>query len=179
MLGGARSLEALMQVRQASARDARFISGLIVSSWRDAYGSFLSQSLLASLHQNAHHDYLSWERRIREQNAMTWILADDASNNVGVLGITAGVSSIPDTDGELTTLYVALPARSRGLGTEAAALARAEAQRRGARAIGLCLLAGNERGQQFYERLGARLIGSRIAFRWEDEPISELLYRFE
>src|ERR1700736_601371 len=167
-----------MQVRRASAGDARFMSGIFVSSWRDAYGSFLPQSLLASLHQNAHHDYLSWERRIREQNAMTWILADDANNNVGVVRITAGVSSIPDTDGELTSLYVASAARGRGLGAEAAALARAEAQRRGAHAIGLCLLAGNKRGQQFYERLGARLIGSRVAFRWEDEPITELLYRF-
>jgi ribosomal protein S18 acetylase RimI-like enzyme len=109
---------------------------------------------------------------------MTWILADDANNNVGVLRITAGVSSIPDTDGELTTLYVASASRGRGLGAAAVALARAEAQRRGARAIGLCLLAGNKRGQRFYERLGARLIGSRIAFRWEDEPITELLYRF-
>jgi ribosomal protein S18 acetylase RimI-like enzyme len=177
--GAAHNLEDSMQAREASTRDARFISHVVVSSWRDAYGSFLPQSLLASLDHNPHHDSLSWERRLCEPGAVTWILADEVNNDVGVLRITAGGSSVPGTDGELTTLYVLSRARGRGLGSQATVFARAQARRRGVRVLGFCLLADNKRGRRFYERLGARQIGRRIAFRWEDQPIIELLYRFE
>ncbi|SEC94759.1 Ribosomal protein S18 acetylase RimI [Rhizobiales bacterium GAS191] len=169
--------EASMRFRPASIDDAPFISRLVVAAWRDAYGGFLPASLLASLAENPHHDRGSWEGRIGEPAAVTSILSDELGKDVGVLRVT-DASSIPRTDGELTTLYLLPQARGRGLGSEAVTFARAEASRRGRRRLGFCVLEGNERGQRFYERLGARPIGERIAFRWEDRPILELLYRF-
>jgi hypothetical protein len=48
-----------------------------------------------------------------------------------------------------------------------------------ARPVGVCVLAGNKRGQQFYERRGARRIGERVAFQLDEEPIVDILYRFD
>ena len=40
------------------------------------------------------------------------------------------------------------------------------------------MLAGYKDGKRFYERRGARRIGKRVAFRIDDDPIMEILYRF-
>jgi hypothetical protein len=77
------------------------ISRTIISAWQDAYSDFLPWSLLASLDQNAHHDRRAWESRIREPGSVTWIISD-TRNDVGVLRIVTSVSSIPDTDSQLT-----------------------------------------------------------------------------
>jgi hypothetical protein len=45
--------------------------------------------------------------------------------------------------------------------------------------MGVCVLAGNNAGQRFYERWGARRIGQRVAFRLDDQPIIDILYRFD
>ncbi len=164
--------------RLATVRDAAFISRTVVSSWRDAYRDFLPRSLLASLDQNPHHDRQAWEARIKEPDSVTWIISD-AHSDVGVLRITTGASSIPGTDSQLTTLYLLQQARGCGLGSEALMLARAEAARRGAPVLGVCVLAGNEQGRRFYERRGARLIGERVAFRLDEKPIVDVLYRFD
>jgi GNAT superfamily N-acetyltransferase len=139
---------------------------------------FLPPSLLASLHDSVHHDRRSWERRILQPGTTTWLISDQAGTDVGVLRISVGTSPVPDTDCELTTLYLLAHARGHGLGSSALAYVRAAASRQAARALGLGVLAGNERGQQFYERHGAYRIGDRIAFQWEGNSIVEILYRF-
>jgi ribosomal protein S18 acetylase RimI-like enzyme len=164
--------------RLATVRDAAFISRTIISSWQDAYRDFLPRPFLASLDQNPHHDRQAWEARIKEPASVTWIISD-TRNDVGVLRITTGASSIPGTDSQLTTLYLLQQARGCGLGSEALMFARAEAARRGAPVLGVCVLAGNEQGRRFYERRGARLIGERVAFRLDEEPIIDILYRFD
>jgi ribosomal protein S18 acetylase RimI-like enzyme len=158
--------------------DADLASRLVICAWRDAYKGCLPPSLLASLRDSPHHDRRSWERRILEPDATTWFISDQAGTEVGVLRIRMGTSSVPDTDGELTTLYLLAHARGHGLGSAALVYVRAAASRQGARALGLGVLAGNERGQQFYERHGAYRIGERIAFQWEGNSIVEVLYRF-
>jgi ribosomal protein S18 acetylase RimI-like enzyme len=93
--------------------------------------------------------------------------------------IATCASSIPGTDTQLTTLYVLRQSRGHGLGTEALALARAEALRRARPILGVCVLAGNKAGQAFYERRGAWRIGERVAFRLDKKPILDVLYRFD
>ena len=112
-----------------------------LSTRQNSYRDFLPWSLLASLDQSPHHNRQAWEARIREPVSVTWIISD-THNDVGVLRITAGASSIPGTDSQLTTLYLLRHARGYGLGSEALAFARAEAARRGAPALGVCVLAG-------------------------------------
>jgi len=108
---------------------------------------------------------------------VTWIISD-TRNDVGVLRIVTNASSIPGTDSQLTTLYLLRQSRGHGLGSAALALARAEASRRGRPILGVCVLAGNKAGQAFYERRGAQRIGERVAFRLDEEPIADFLYRF-
>jgi ribosomal protein S18 acetylase RimI-like enzyme len=155
-----------------------FISRTVISSWQDAYRDFLPCCFLASLHQNAHHDQQAWESKIREPSSVTWIISD-TRNDVGVLRIVTSSSSIPGTDTQLTTLYLLRQSRGHGLGSEALALARAEAVRRARPILGVCVLAGNRAGQAFYEQRGARRIGERVAFRLDKEPIIDILYRFD
>ena len=167
-----------MPYRQATVPDADLASRLVIAAWRDAYNGFLPPSLLASLHESPHHDRRSWERRILEPGATTWLISDQEGTDVGVLRIRVGSSSVADTDCELTTLYLLGHARGRGLGSAALAYARAAASRQAARALGLGVLVGNERGQRFYEGHGAYRIGDRVAFQWEGKAIVEVLYRF-
>jgi ribosomal protein S18 acetylase RimI-like enzyme len=172
------SWTALSSRPRTTVHDAVFISRTIISAWQDAYSDFLPWSLLASLDQNAHHDRRAWESRIREPGSVTWIISD-TRNDVGVLRIITSVSSIPDTDSQLTTLSLLRQSRGHGLGSEALAFARAEATRRARPILGVCVLAGNKAGQAFYERRGARRIGERVAFRLNKEPIFDILYRFD
>jgi ribosomal protein S18 acetylase RimI-like enzyme len=165
-------------LRAATISDAAFISGVVITSWRDAYRDFLPSSFLALLDRNPHHDAKSWERRIRETGSLTWIISDDSAD-VGVLRLIVGASSIPGTDAQLTTLYLLSQARGHGLGSEALAFARAEASRQAAERLGVCVLEGNKGGQRFYERWGARRIGERVTFRLDDQPIMDILYRFD
>jgi len=106
------------------------------------------------------------------------IISSKISDAVGVLRMTIGTSSVPETDSQLTTLYLLPQARERGLGSEVLACARAEASRRGARALGVYVLERSKGGQHFYERHGARSIGRRVAFWLDREPIFDILYRF-
>ena len=92
---------------------------------------------------------------------MTWIISD-TRNDVGVLRIVTGASSVPGTDSQLTTLYLLRQSRGRGLGSEALAFARIEAARRGRPILGVCVLSGNKAGQAFYERRGAQRIGASV-----------------
>jgi ribosomal protein S18 acetylase RimI-like enzyme len=163
--------------RAATIADAGFISRVVVASWRDAYCDFLPSSLLATLNRNPHHDPLSWERRIREPGSVARIIADGGID-VGVVRLVVGGSSVPDTEAQLTTLYLLSQARGHGLGSRALSFALAEASCQGAGRVGVCVLAGNKAGQRFYERRGARRLGEGIAFCLDDQPIMEILYRF-
>jgi ribosomal protein S18 acetylase RimI-like enzyme len=151
---------------------------VVITSWQDAYRDFLPSSFLASLGQSPYHDARRWEHRISEPNSFTWIISDD-DGDVGVLRMIVGASSIPGTDAQLTTLYLLPQARGRGLGSEALVFARAEASRRAAGVLGVCVLADHKDGQRFYERRGARRIGERVSFRIDDKPIMDILYRFD
>jgi ribosomal protein S18 acetylase RimI-like enzyme len=162
----------------ATTLDAPFISNVVVSAWQDAYQDFLPPGFLASLAQNPHHDVRSWRHRISEPGSTTWVVSDDG-NEAGVMRMIIGTSSIPGTEAQLTTLYLLKQARGRGLGSEALAFARTEAARRALGFMGVCVLAGNKAGQDFYKRRGARRIGERVAFRLNDQPILDILYRFD
>ncbi len=176
--GRERTERRVQLLRVATVQDAEFISRAVITSWQDAYRDFLPRSFLASLNQNAHHDRWAWESRIREPGSVTWIISD-TRDDVGVLRIVTGASSIPGTDSQLSTLYLLRESRGHGLGSEALAFARAEASRQARPILGVCVLAGNKAGQAFYERRGARRIGERVAFQLDDEPIVDILYRFD
>jgi ribosomal protein S18 acetylase RimI-like enzyme len=102
----------------------------------------------------------------------------DAWNDVGVVRITTTASSIRGTDSQLTTLYLLQQSRGQGLGSEVLAFARAEVSRQARPILGVCVPAGNNAGQGFYERRGARRIGERVAFQLHNKPIVDILYRF-
>ena len=167
-----------MICRAAIAGNAAFISRIVVTSWRDAYRDLLPWSFLAILDENPHHIPQSWKDRIAEPSSVTWIISSETSDAVGVLRMRIGTSSAPETNSELTTLYLLPQARERGLGSEVLACARTEASRRGARGLGVCVLERNKGGQHFYEGHGARSIDRRVAFWLDREPIFDILYRF-
>lgn len=106
--------------------------------------------------------------------------SDHAGIDVGVLRVNTTTSSVPGSDCEVTTLYILPDACGRGPGCGALILPMHERQHsgKGHESLGLCVLAGNERGQRFYERCGAYRIGERVAFQWEGHSIMEFLYRF-
>jgi GNAT superfamily N-acetyltransferase len=165
-------------LRVATVDDAVFISRTVMSSWQDAYRDFLPRSFLASLGQNPHHDREAWVSRIKEPGSITWIISN-SRDDVGVLRIVTDASSIPGTDSQLATLYLLRQSRGHGLGSAAVAFARTEVSRRGNPILGVCVLAGNKWGQRFYEQRGAQRIGERMAFRLDEEPIMDIVYRFD
>jgi GNAT superfamily N-acetyltransferase len=163
--------------RLATLSDAKFISRTVISSWQDAYRDFLPRSFLRALAQNPYHDRQSWEARIREPGSATWIISENGYD-VGVLRITL-TSSISGTDSQLTTLYLLQQARGHGLGSKALVFARTEVSRLAKPILGVCVLAGNERGRRFYVQRGAHAMGERVAFQLDEQPIIDLLFRFD
>lgn len=161
--------------RLARADDAPFISRLVIAAWRETYASFLPPTLLAGLEDNPWHDEACWRARIAEPASRVWVLPDAAGQDAGVLRLTRDESAVPGTRAEMTTLYLAPQARGRGAGAAALAFLREAAA--GLGPVGICVLAGNDRGEAFYRRQGALFVAEAVAFEWEGAAIMERQYR--
>lgn len=163
-----------LRCRPAVATDAAAASRIVIDGWCETYAGFLPAGLLAGLEASRYHDVQSWAGRIAEGGC--WML-ERAGAMQGILRISFAESCVPGTEAELTTLYVAAGARGQGLGGQAIGFARAQAAARGTAGLGVCVLAGNQRGEAFYRRHGARFVAEAIAFDWNGVPVRERQFR--
>ncbi|MFO1170725.1 MAG: GNAT family N-acetyltransferase [Hyphomicrobiaceae bacterium] len=163
-------------LRAATQADAALASRSVIAGWRDSYGAVLPARLLASLDRNPHHDETAWRQAINVATARTLVVEYDGSS-IGVVRVDL-VSTIPDTQSELTTLYIESAHRGRGIGGWVLHEVFAVAAQSGALSLGVCVLTGNTRGRHFYVQHGAKVTGERVAFHWEGQAVSETTLAF-
>lgn len=130
-----------MLIRSAVPADALAVARVHVRAWQVGYQGLLPAAYLESLRAE--------DRAAR----YTFGAASGPATSVAVEGdAILGFTTIQDD--ELCALHVDPDAWSRGVGRALIAQARADLVARGVPRAWLWLLAGNARGQRFYERDG-------------------------
>jgi len=130
-----------MLIRPAAPADALAVALVHVRAWRVGYQGLLPAAYLDGLRAE--------DRAAR----YTFGAETGPATSVAVEGdAILGFATIKDD--ELSALHVDPDAWSRGVGRALITQARADLAARGVRRAWLWLLAGNTRGQRFYERDG-------------------------
>ena len=145
-----------MQLRVATARDARALAEIKVAAWRQAYAGLLEPALLASLTVEA--EEATWREAIRQFPAV-FRVAEDGEGVVGyaITGATDGEPGV----GELFAIYVH-PARwGHGVGKALMATALEDLRAAPFGTAILWVLERNVRSRGFYERHGFAADGRR------------------
>ncbi len=144
-----------MSVRDATVSDALAIAGVQVASWQAAYRLLLPHAWLQAMSVEDHR--ARWVACIDQgRSAVKVALEDDA-----VIGFSVSGAS-QDTDADAHTheryaIYVHPDHWSRGHGWRLWQTVRRSALNADAGKCTLWVIAGNERGARFYERVGFTL----------------------
>jgi GNAT superfamily N-acetyltransferase len=142
--------------RKAIVADARAIAKVHVQSWRETYADIVPAAEIAKRTVD-----------VRERQWREWLAA--GKNDIFVIGdpvigfAAAGEPRAPlAAESELYAIYLLRAHQGRGVG-RALFDACADAMRqRGARTMALWVLARNPRACAFYERVGGRIVATRI-----------------
>lgn len=140
-----------MHIRPAKPEDLDAIAALYVKNHREAYRGLLSEQYLA--HLNLAYAREKWAAYRNAPGHKLW----SAFEGGAFLGFSAGMpdAELPGT-WYLDSLHVAQAARGKGLGTALVRTNGAYAQETGYSRMSICIVRGNERARQLYEKLGAR-----------------------
>jgi GNAT superfamily N-acetyltransferase len=162
-----------VEIRRATAADARAIETIRVSGWRTAYRHVFPAAELDALPVDAER----WRTRLHAPpSGWSTFVADADGDVVGFASV--GPSRDEEGLGELFAIYVAPEAWSTGAGR--ALMERAEEQLRSEYDVALLwVLEDNPRARAFYERAGWTPDGSRKAEERLGVRAPEVRYRKE
>ncbi|MBV9078398.1 MAG: GNAT family N-acetyltransferase [Methylobacteriaceae bacterium] len=146
--------EITMSIRRARTEDAAALSAVSDAAWREAY-----QGILPAL----------WlERMIGRRGPRWWLSTVSRGRPLVVLDVGERVAgyvsygrcrdrALP-ADGEIDELYLAPEYQGLGFGRRLFKAVRNDLEDRGAKRMSVWCLSDNERGCEFYARLGGRVI---------------------
>ncbi len=164
-------------VRKASEHDATRIAEIQVQTWRAAYRGLIADDYLDEL--DAHRRAVFWKSLIGSPEEVVQVAVKD-SRIVGFCSLLPSRdSAAPPEIAEISTLYVEPSEWGRGAGTCLAEAAIEYASTHGFVAVTLWVLAGNERAQGFYTKLGFTRDGAEKEDHLRGFPIHEIRYRRE
>ena len=146
--------ELTISIRRARSDDAAALSDVFDATWREAY-----QGILPAL---------SLERMIGRRGPRWWLATIGRERPLVVLDVgekIAGYASygrcrdraLP-ADAEIDELYLSPEYQGLGFGRRMFKAVRNDLEDRGAKRIAIWCLSENERGCEFYRRMGGRLI---------------------
>lgn len=146
--------ELTISIRRARSEDAAALSEVFDATWREAY-----QGILPAL---------SLERMIGRRGPRWWLSTIGRERPLVVLDVGEAIAgyasygrcrdrSLP-ADAEIDELYLAPEYQGLGFGRRMFKAVRNDLEDRGAKRIAIWCLADNERGCDFYRRMGGRLI---------------------
>jgi GNAT superfamily N-acetyltransferase len=163
-------------LRRAGPADAGLLSALKIRCWREAYAGHLPTDLLAGLDDHPWHGVAAWRAVLQGDGPdHTTEIVSLGADDVGLVRYGPYEGPLAGFGGKIDAVYLVRRAQGRGLGT--ALIARARAHLRAARLVPVAIevFAFNVRALALYERLGARAIERRIAFRHEGTAVDEVL----
>ena len=143
-----------MSIRFLSASEWRLLRSARLDALRESPASFLStfaeERQYGEQHWQAELDHGAWLVGTR----------DDAAQAQALLGATRG-DDIPGADRYLSSLWVAPPARGRGVGTTLLTRMLTYLRDHDVRRVWLWVLDGNADADRLYRRVGFRSTGLR------------------
>jgi ribosomal protein S18 acetylase RimI-like enzyme len=150
----------MMIIRDATVKDVAAIAALHADSWRSGYRTILSDDYLE---KEVYRERLAvWQERFSRtcQKAMFVMVAEA---NLTVVGF---VCVFPDEDSVfgsfLDNLHVAPRMTGQGIGRKLLSEAVRHLATNGSRSgLYLWVIEQNERARRFYEKAGARVVGSK------------------
>jgi ribosomal protein S18 acetylase RimI-like enzyme len=151
--------------REANPEDASAIGAMHVESWRETYPGILPDRLLNSL--SAESRSSMWAEVLSDPAAFDLtavFIAEDAGRVVGFGACCEQrhpALKEQGFDGEVGSVYVLRSYQRAGIGKALMALMARNLVSRGRRGASLWVLRENFPARDFYERLGARMLGER------------------
>lgn len=150
----------LMDVRLATISDALGIAQVQVTTWRAAYQGIVPDSALAEL--SVEKSASGWSQALAAGAGHTLVACAEEDQVIGfsALGATRDADALPGT-GEVYAFYVLPQYWGTGTGYRLWRATHALLRQQGFSDVTLWVLAANERGRRFYERMGLTLEPSR------------------
>lgn len=163
-------------IRYAVPEDIPGMGRVYVDTWKAAYRGMIPEEYLHSL------TYEGWEEKYRSRYAI------QEGYHLAVLdldGRIIGVSSfmkardedLPETFGEIVSIYVLPEYWHMGYGRRLLGFAAAEMKEFGFDGCALWTLEDNLRAQKAYERFGFSRDGARKSYAFSGTPVWEIRYR--
>jgi GNAT superfamily N-acetyltransferase len=163
-------------VRLALPSDAPALAAVHVRTWQATYRGIVPQRVLDGLSIERREAY--WRERLAgESDRRTWVADFDGSIVGFVAAGPARDDDLPPGAGEVYAIYVAESAQGHGVGRRLIARAVDHLRAVGLDPLVLWVIAGNDRGAAFYERLGWRADGARQPIDFDGTPVDEIRYR--
>lgn len=157
----------------AGPGDAAALGEVHVRAWRETYRGLLPAAYLERMNPQLHAR--RWRGQLRAARPDDVVLA--AEGRRGLVGYCAGQLLPEAAAGEVFTLYVLRAAQRRGVGRALLRAAALTFAARGAAALQLWVLDGNDRAAAFYTHLGG-VDGPSRAVRGWGGGLTETLYRW-
>jgi ribosomal protein S18 acetylase RimI-like enzyme len=146
----------------AGPGDAAGLANVHVRAWRETYAGLLPSAYLAQMSRPLHER--RWKRLLAAAPPPEIVLA--AEGRAGLVGYSAAQARLIDGSAEVSTLYVIRSAQKLGLGRRLLAASARAQQARGAAAMHLWVLNGNDAARGFYEHLGGLAGAERPVRGW-------------
>jgi GNAT superfamily N-acetyltransferase len=153
-------------LRPAELQDAAGIAKVRVDSWRATYRGMVPDGYLDAM--RVEDSTALWQRvlSVPEQSKPSVHVLEAAGEILGF----ASAMLLPEArlgfDAELTGIYLAQPVQRQGWGQCLLKAVIADCLQRGATGMLVWVIAGNQAGRQFYEKLGAELLLEQ-PFTWD------------
>src|SRR3954452_3946 len=146
--------ELVISIRRARTADASALAGVFDAAWREAYLGVIPGVALS--------------RMMARRGPRWWRAAVDRGRPLAILDVHDKVAgyvsyglcrdrSLP-ADGEVDELYLSPEYQGLGFGKRLFKAVRNDLDDRGAKRVAVWCLADNERGADFYRRLGGRVV---------------------
>lgn len=168
-----------VNIRAATAADARAIVDVHVRSWQWAYRGLIPDEYLDRLPTTIPRRTETWEAWLTNATGeqRTW-LAEESECIVGfaTTGPTRDTDALPGT-GEVSAIYLAPESAGRGIGKMLFAHAVDDLTRRGYEPATLWVLETNVRARRFYEAAGWVGDGTRKSEERAGATLHEVRYR--
>jgi GNAT superfamily N-acetyltransferase len=138
--------------------EAEIMGQLHSDCWLETYAGLMAEEEI--LQQGPAARARLW-RQIIADDSVQKLVAYDAGRPVGF--VVSGAARPPASafaDGEIRALYLRHAYHGRGIGRHLLDVARDDWARRSGQRLVALVLAGNNRGRQFYARMGGKEVGS-------------------
>lgn len=167
-----------MQIRPATAADARAIAEVHIASWRSTYVGLLPDEVLANLSVERRENYWHGELTHPDTPHFIYIAESDDGQIVGFASGGPERDGRPPYTGELYAIYLLAEHQGKGIGRALAHAVAEHLRAQGMSAMLVWVLKGNP-AARFYEALGGQNVAEKpltiggadrieIAYGWTD-----------